>query len=126
MNKKELKAIATEEQRWYLNLKYAKRIAKHFFNVAVKYHKAGDIKQAKIYWGYCKNACMDAEKSLTAWDSVFHLKNLLNLPIEKYVQAVDEKALANRQWLAEYAYDDVEKNVSFSFVWRVKKTIKIN
>ena len=126
MNKKELTTIATEEQRLYLCLKYAKRSAKHFFNSAVKYRKAGNTKQAKIYWSYCKKACMDAESALTAWDSVFHLKNLLNLPIEKYVQACDEKALAEWQWLTENAFDDVKKNVPFSFVWAVKKTAKIN
>ena len=124
MNKKELKIIATEEHRLYLCLKYAKRIAKHFFNSAVKYRKAGDTGMAKIYWGYCKNACRDADNALTAWNAVFTLKNLLNLPIEKYTQAVDNKALAGRQWLAENAYSDVEKNVSFAFIWMVKKTIK--
>lgn len=84
MNKKELQIIATEEQRLYLCLKYAKRSAKHFFNTAVKYRKAGNAKQAKIYWGYCKNACKDAEN----------------------------------------AFDDVKKNVPFSFVWAVKKTVE--
>ena len=126
MNKKELKIIATEEHRLYLCLKYAKRIAKHFFNNAVKYRKAGDTGMAKIYWGYCKNACRDADNALTAGDAVFTLKNLLNLPIEKYTQAVDNKALAGKQWLAENAYGDVEKNVPFKFIWAVQKTAKIN
>lgn len=124
MNKKELITIATEEQRLYLRLKYAKRSAKHFYNRAVKYRKTGNTEQAKIYWKYCKNACMDAENALTAWNAVFHLKNLLQLPLEKYMQACDEKALAEVQWLSENAFDDVKKNVPFSFVWAVKKTIE--
>lgn len=125
MNKKEMQVIATEEQRLYLCLKYAKRSAKHFYDVAVKYRKQGNNERAKRYWNYCKNACKDAENASTAWDAVFHLKNLLNLPIEKYVQSVDEKALAERQWLAEKAFDDVKEYIPFSFIRLVQKTAKI-
>lgn len=35
MNKKELTTIATEEQRLYVQMKYTKKRAKHFYNFAV-------------------------------------------------------------------------------------------
>lgn len=126
MNKKELKILATEEHRLYLALQYAKKSAKHFFSYAVKYRKQGKNEQARRYWKYCKNACKDAENALTAWDAIYTLKNKLDLPIEKYVQARDEKALAERQWLAESAFDDIKGYVPFSFIRLVEKTAKIN
>lgn len=70
--------------------------------------------------------CLNAEKAFSAWEALFHLKNLLQLPLEKYMQAVDKKAIANVGWVYENAFDDVKKNVPFSFVWAVKKTAKIN
>ena len=124
MNKKELTAIATQEQKLFLRLNYAKKRARHFYNVAVKYRKDGNIKQAKLFWGYCKDACMDAEKAWSAWEAVYHMNMLLQIPIEKYLQAVDEKQLADEKWVYENAFDDVKKNVPFSFIWAVQKTIK--
>ena len=124
MNKKELTAIATQEQKLFLRLNYVKKSAKHFYNVAVKYRKDGNIKQAKLFWGYCKDACMDVEKAWSAWEAVYHMNMLLQIPIEKYLQAVDEKQLADEKWAYENAFDDVKKNVPFSFIWAVQKTIK--
>lgn len=126
MNKKELKILATEEHRLYLALQYAKKSAKHFYIIAVKYRKQGNNTQAKHYWGYCKNACKDVENALTAWDAIYTLKNMLDLPIEKYTQARDEKALAERQWLADSAFDDIKGYVPFTFIRLVEKSAKIN
>ena len=124
MNKKELTTIATEEQRLYIRLQYSKKRARHFYNVAVKYRKDGKNKQAKIFWGYCKDACKEVEKNWSAWEALFNLKSLLQLPIEKYLQAVDEKALADEKWVYENAFDDAKKNVPFSFIWAVQKSAK--
>lgn len=126
MNKKELVTIATEEQRLYLRMQYAKKRAKHLYNFAIKLRKNGNIHQAKLFWKYCKEECVNAEKAFTAWEALFNLKSLLQLPIEKYMQAVDEKALAKENWVYEDAFDDVKKNVTWSFIWAVKKTAKIN
>lgn len=94
MNKKELTVIATQEQKLYLRMKYTKKRAKHFHNFAIKHRKNGNIHQAKLFWRYCKEECVNAEKAFTAWEALFNLKSLLQLPIEKYAQAVDEKVLA--------------------------------
>ena len=126
MNKKELVTIATQEQKLYLRMKYTKKRAKHFYNFAVKHRKNGNIHQAKLFWKYCKEECVNAEKAFTAWEAIFNLKSLLQLPIEKYMQAVDEKALAYEKWIYENDFNDVKKNVPFSFIWAVKKTAKIN
>ena len=124
MNKKELTTIATEEQRLYIRLQYSKKRAKHFYNFAVKHRKQGNTHQAKLFWGFCKDACKEVEKNWSAWEALFHLKSLLQLPIEKYTQAVDEKALANENWVYENAFDDVKNNVPFSFIWAVQKSAK--
>lgn len=126
MNKRELTIIATQEQKLYLRMKYTKKRAKHFYNFAVKHRKQGNIHQARLFWKYCKEECVNAEKAFTAWEALFNLKSLLQLPIEKYRHAVDEKALAEEAWAYENAFDDVKKNVPFSFIWAVKKTAKIN
>ena len=124
MNKKELTTIATQEQKLFLRLNYAKKSAKHFYNVAVKYRKEGNIKQAKLFWSYCKNAYMDVEKAWSAWGAVYRMNMLLQIPIEKYLQAFDEKQLADEKFIYENSFDDVKKDVPFSFVWAVQKTIK--
>lgn len=124
MNKKELTTIATEEQRLYLRLKYTKKRAKHFYNFAVKHRKNGNIHQAKLFWKYCKEECLNVEKAFTAWEALFNLKSILQLPIEKYMQAVDEKQLANENWVYDNSFDDVQKDVPFSFIWAVQKTMK--
>ena len=127
MNKKELITIATQEQKLYLRMNYTKKRAKHFYNFAVKHRKQGNIHQAKLFWKYCKEECMNVEKAFSAWEALFNLKSILQLPIEKYMQAVDKRALANEEWVYENTFDDVkEKNVPFSFIWAVKKTAKIN
>ena len=126
MNKKELTTLATQEQKLYLRMKYTKKRAKHFYNSAVKHRKQGNMHQAKLFWGYCKEECMNAEKAFSAWEALFNLKSLLQLPIEKYWHAVDEKALAEENWVYENSFDDVKKNVPFSFIRAVKKTAKIN
>ena len=124
MNKKEISIIATEEQRLYIRMKHTKKRAKHFYNFAVKHRKQGNIHQAKLFWKFCKEECINAEKAFTAWEALFNLKSLLQLPIEKYLQAVDEKALAEEKWVYENAFDDVKKNVPFSFIWAVQKSAK--
>lgn len=124
MNKKELQTIATQEQKLYLKLKYAKKCAKHYYNVAVKYRKDGNNRQAKIFWGYCKNSCVDVEKAWSAWEAVYYMNMLLQIPIEKYLQAVDEKQLADEKWIYDNSFDDVKKDVPFSFIWAVQKTMK--
>ena len=124
MNKKELTTFATEEQRLYIRLQYSKRRAKHFYNFAVKHRKQGNIHQAKLFWKYCKEECMNVEKAFSAWEALFNLKSILQLPIEKYVQAVDEKALANENWVYENAFDDVKGNVPFKWIWAVQKSAK--
>ena len=126
MNKKELIILATQEQRLYLNMNYAKERAKHFYNSAVKHRKQGNFHQARFFWKYCKEECMNAEKAFSAWEALFNLKHALRLPLEKYMQAVDKEAIASVNWVYENAFDDVKKNVPFSFVWAVKKTAKIN
>ena len=127
MNKKELSTIATQEHRLYIRLQYSKRRAKHFYNVAVKHRKQGNTHQAKLFWKYCKEECTNVEKAFSAWEALFNLKSILQLPIEKYMQAVDKRALANEEWAYKNTFDDVkEKNVPFSFIWAVQKTAKIN
>ena len=124
MKKKEHVIIETQEQKLYLKMKYAKKCAKHYYNVAVKHRKQGNAEKAKIFWRYCKESCRDAEKAFSAWEALFNLKSLLQLPIEKYLHAVDEKALAEEKWIYDNSFDDVKKNVPFSFFWEVQKTIK--
>lgn len=124
MNKKELTTIATEEQKLYLRLNYTKQRCKHFYNFAVKHRKDGNIHQAKLFWKFCKEECKNVEKAWSAWEAVYHMNLLLKVPIEKYLQAVDEKALANEKWVYENAFDDVKGHVPFKFIWAVQKTIK--
>lgn len=126
MNKKELITLATEEQRLYLRMNYMKERAKHFYNFAVKHRKQGNIHQAHLFWEYCKEDCLNVDKAFSAWEALFRLKSLLQLPIEKYMQAVNEEAIAQEKWVYENAFDDVKKHVPFSFIWAVKKTAKIN
>lgn len=124
MNKKELVTIATEEQRLYLRLKYTKKRCKHLYNFAVKHRKDGNIHQAKLFWKYCKEECMSVEKAFSAWEALFNLKSILQLPIEKYVQAVDKRALENENWIYDNSFDDVKKDVPFSFIRAVQKSTK--
>lgn len=124
MNKKELTTIATEEQKLYLRLNYTKQRCKHFYNIAVRHRKDGNIHQAKLFWKFCKEECKNVEKAWSAWEAVYHMNLLLKVPIEKYLQAVDEKALANEKWLYENAFDDVKGNVPFKFIWAVQKSTK--
>ena len=125
MNKQELITIATQEQKLYLRMNYTKKRAKHFYNFAVKHRKQGNIHQAKLFWKYCKEECTNVEKAFSAWEALFNLKSILQLPIEKYMQAVDKRALANEEWVYENTFDDVkEKNVPFSFIWAVQKSTK--
>ena len=124
MNKKELQTIATQEQKLYLKMKYNKKCAKHYYNVAVKYRRQGNTEKAKMFWRYCKESCRDAEKAFSAWEALFNLKSILQLPLEKYLKAVDEKSIAGVKWYYENAFEDVKKNVPFSFIWAVQKTIK--
>lgn len=123
MNKKELTTIATEEQRLYLRMKYTKKRAKHFYNFAVKHRRQGNTHQAKLFWKYCKEECVNVERAFSAWEALFNLKSILQLPIEKYTQAVDKRALANENWVYD-TFDDVKKDVPWSFIWAVQKTIK--
>ena len=124
MNKKELTTIATEEQRLYLRMKYTKKRAKHFYNFAVKHRRQGNTHQAKLFWKYCKEECANVERAFSAWEALFNLKSILQLPIEKYMQAVDKEALADVNWVYDNSFDDVKKDVPFSFIWAVQKTMK--
>ena len=124
MNKKELTTIATEEQKLYLRLNYTKQRCKHFYNFAVKHRKDGNIHQAKLFWRFCKKECKNVEKAWSAWEAVYHMNLLLQVPIEKYLQAVDEKALTNEKFVYENAFDDVKGNVPFKFIWAVQKSTK--
>ena len=124
MNKKELTTIATQEQKLFLRLNYTKKRCKHFYNFAVKHRKQGNIHQAKLFWKFCKEECKNVEQAWSAWEAVYHMNLLLKVPIEKYLQAVDEKALANEKWVYENAFDDVKGNVPFKFIWAVQKSTK--
>lgn len=124
MNKKELTTIATEEHRLYLRLQYIKKRAKHFYNFAVKHRKNGNTHQAKLFWKYCKEECVNAERAFSAWEALFNLKSILQLPSVKYMQAVDKRALANENWVYDNSFDDVKKDVSWSFIWAVQKSTK--
>lgn len=125
MNKKEISIIATQEQKLYLRMQCTKKRAKHFYSVAVKHRKQGNTHQAKLFWKYCKEECINAEKAFSAWEALFNLKSLLQLPIEKYLHAVDDEALAGEKWVCENSFDDVKENVPFSFIWAVKKTANL-
>lgn len=125
MNRRELVTLATEEQRLYLRMKYIKKRAKHFYHFAVTHRKNGNFHQAKIFWKYCKEECINAEKAFSAWEALFNLRAKLQIPIEKYSIAVDKEAIINEKWICDNAFDDVKKNVPFSFIWAVKKTAKM-
>lgn len=124
MNKKEISIIATEEQKLYLRLKYTKQRCKHFYNFAVKHRKDGNTHQAKLFWKLCKEECKNVEKAWSAWKAVYYMNLLLQVPIEKYLQAVDKKALANEKWVYENVFDDVKGNVPLKFIWAVQKSTK--
>ena len=123
MNKKEISVVATEEQKRYLLFKYQKHSAFHYFKMAVKYRKQGDIHEAKFYWKFAKDACIECEKAFARWDAILHLKHLLNINVEKYINAVDEKKIANEKWFYENAFGKNEVDVKLQFVWCIKKTI---
>lgn len=123
MNKKELTILATQEAKMYERLKYHKRSTYHYYKLAVRYRKEGDVYQAKRFWRYTKDAYIEAEKAFSFWDALFNLKNQLKLPIEKYAQAVDKEVLATEQWFYNNAYKDDKKEVKWSFLWAIKKTI---
>ena len=120
MNKKDICIIATEEQKAYLRLKKFRQTARYFYDIAVKKRREGDNKNAKLFWGYVKEAYVDAGKAFEVWQTLFSLQHQLNIEFEKYINAVDEKAVAE----AEYnPFKDVG-DVSPRFMWAVGKTIK--
>lgn len=122
MNRKEIGTIATQEQKLYERFKYQKQSTYHYFKTAVQFRKQGNTTEAKFYWKYAKDACIECEKAFASWNAIFHLKNMLNIPIEKYINAIDEKALANEKWYYENAFGN-EKDVKLPFIWCIKKTI---
>lgn len=120
MNKKEITIIATEEQKAYLRLKKFRQTARYFYDIAVKKRREGDVKNAKLFWGYVKEAYVDAGKAFEVWQILFSLQHQLNINFEKYINAVDEKAVAE----ADYnLFKDVGE-VSLRFMWAIGKTIK--
>ena len=120
MNKKEISIIATEEQKAYLRLKKFRQATRYFYNVAVKKRREGDVKNAKLFFGYMKDAYVDAGKAFEVWQTLFSLQHQLNIDFTKYVNAVDEKAVAE----ADYnPFKDVGY-VSPRFMWAIAKTIK--
>ena len=120
MNKKEITVIATEEQKAYLRLKKFRQTARYFYDVAVKKRQKGDIKNAKLFWGYVKEAYVDAEKAFEVWQTLFGLQHQLSIKFEKYINAVDEKAVAKANY---NPFEDVGY-VSPRFMWSIGKTIK--
>ena len=120
MNKKEISIIATEEQKAYLRLKKFRQTARYFYDIAVKKRREGDVKNAKLFWGYVKEAYEDAGKAFEVWQTLFSLQHQLNIDFIKYVNAVDEKAVAE----ADYnPFKDVGE-VTHRFMWAIAKTIK--
>ena len=120
MNKKEITIIATEEQKAYLRLKKFRQTARYFYNIAVKKRHEGDIKNAKLFWGYVKEAYVDAGKAFEVWQMLFSLQHQLNIDHMKYINAVDEKAVAE----ADYNPFKEVGEVSLRFMWAIAKTIK--
>lgn len=120
MNKKEIGIIATEEQKAYLRLKKFRQTARYFYDVAVKKRHEGDIKNAKLFWGYVKEAYVDAGKAFEVWQTLFRLQHQLNINFDKYINAVDEKAVAE----ADYNLFKEVGEVSPRFMWAIAKTIK--
>lgn len=120
MNKKEIGIIATEEQKAYLRLKKFRQTARYFYNIAVKKRREGDVKNAKLFWGYVKEAYIDAGKAFEVWQTLFSLQHQLGINFEKYMHAVDEKAVAEANY---NPFEDVGY-VSPRFMWTIAKTIK--
>lgn len=120
MNKKEISIIATEEQKAYLRLKKFRQAARYFYDIAVKKRREGDVKNAKLFWGYAKEAYVDVGKAFEVWQTLFSLQHQLSINFDKYINAVDEKAVAE----ADYnPFKDVGY-VSPRFIWTIAKTIK--
>lgn len=120
MNKKEISIIATEERKAYLRLKKFRQTARYFYNVAVQKRREGDVKNAKLFWGYVKDAYVDAGKAFEVWQTLLSLRHQLNIDFTKYVNAVDEKAVAE----ADYNLFKDVGYVSPRFLWAIAKTIK--
>lgn len=120
MNKKEISIIATEEQKAYLRLKKFRQTARYFYDIAVKKRREGDNKNAKLFWGYVKEAYVDAGKAFEVWQTLFSLQNQLNIDYEKYINAVDEAEVEESDY---NPFKDVG-NVSLRFIWSIGKTIR--
>lgn len=120
MNKKEICIIATEEQKAYLRLKKFRQTARYFYDIAVKKRREGDVKNAKLFWGYVKEAYIDAVKAFEVWQTLFSLQHQLNIGFEKYINAVDEAEVEKSDY---NPFKDVG-DVSPRFLWAIRKTIK--
>lgn len=120
MNKKEISIIATEEQKAYLRLKKFRQTARYFYDIAVKKRHEGDNKNAKLFWGYVKEAYVDAGKAFEVWQTLFSLQHQLNIDFEKYINAVDEAEVEKSDY---NPFKDVG-DVSPRFMWAIRKTIK--
>ena len=120
MNKKEISIIATEEQKAYLRLKKFRQTARYFYDIAVKKRREGDVKNAKLFWGYVKEAYIDAVKEFEVWQTLFRLQHQLNIDFEKYINAVDEAEVEKSDY---NPFKDVG-DVSPRFIWAIRKTIK--
>lgn len=120
MNKKEIGILATEEQKAYLRIKKFRQTARYFYNIAVKKRREGDYKNAKLFWGYVKEAYVDTGKAFEVWQTLFSLQHQLNINFTKYINAVDNKAVAK----ADYnPFKDVGE-VNPRFMWAIGKTIR--
>lgn len=120
MNKKEISIIATEEQKAYLRLKKFRQTARYFYDIAVKKRREGDVKNAKLFWGYVKEAYVDAGKAFEVWQTLFSLQHQLNIDFEKYINAVDEAEVEKSDY---NPFKDVGE-VSLRFMCAIGKTIK--
>ena len=120
MNKKDICIIATEEQKAYLRLKKFRQAARYFYSIAVKKRREGDVKNAKLFWGYAKEAYVDAGKAFEVWQTLFSLQHQLNINFGKYINAVDEAEVEKSDY---NLFNDVGY-VNPRFMWAIAKTIK--
>lgn len=119
MNKKDLTTLSTQEAKMYQCVKKYKQTTRYFYNVAIKKRHAGDIKGAKMYWRFAKDAYLDVEKAFASWDILFTLKRQLGIDTIKYSNSVDKKELVKSYY---NPFEEVGE-VEWSFIWAIKKTI---
>lgn len=77
-------------------------------------------KMLNCFWGYVKEAYVDAEKAFEVWQTLFSLQHQLNIKFEKYINAVDEAEVEK----SDYNLFKEVGEVSIRFMWAIGKTIK--